>query len=84
MKYYTVKEASQIIGISERRLYDYIKKIEDCTRYKFGYNFCGYHFLGKPVKQRVISDFELCEIIKLVNLVTLQKFTLKKAIKQIF
>jgi len=84
MNYLTVLEASRNLNIPKRKLYDYIKKIEERSNYKFDREHSGHFSFGKPKKQIVITAKEVELFKSFIQMITIEKKTLTRAINEIF
>lgn len=84
MSCFTVLEASKNLGIPKRKLYDYIKKIEERSNYKFDREHCGHFSFGREKKQIVITTKEIELFKEFVQAITIKKTSISRAINEIF
>jgi len=59
MKYFSVKEVSDQLDLSVRKVYELIAVIEKETPHQFGRMFRGNYYRGKERKEKVISERDL-------------------------
>ena len=65
VKYFSVKETSEQLDLSVRKVYEVIALIEKKTPHQFGRMFRGNYYRDKERKEKVISERDLLLLKKL-------------------